>query len=88
MHLLDGDMLRVNDKDAPSRSSQREDPESVLFFKDCIYLGIPGWLSGLVPASGPGCDSGDLGSSPASGSLLLPLPVSLPLCLSVSLINK
>ena len=31
--------------------------------------GIPGWLSGLAPAFGPGPDPGDLGSSPASGSL-------------------
>ena len=60
---------------------------------------IPGWLSGLVPAFGPGHDPGVLGSGPMSGSrhgasshvgfpawsLLLPLPVSLPLSLSLSL---
>ena len=27
-------------------------------------LGIPGWLSGLAPALGPGHDPGDPGSSP------------------------
>ena len=32
------------------------------------YKGIPGWLSGLVPAFGPGCDPGDLGLTPTSGS--------------------
>ena len=32
-------------------------------------MGIPGWLSGLAPAFGPGCYPGVLGSSPASGSL-------------------
>ena len=31
--------------------------------------GIPGWLSGLALAFGPGHDPGDLGSSPTSGSL-------------------
>ena len=52
--------------------------------KEC--QGQPQWLSGLAPAFGPGCDPGDPGSSPTSGSntwsLLLPLPVSLPLSLS------
>ena len=42
-------------------------------------LGIPGWLSGLAPAFGPGRDPGVLGSNPSSGFLLLLLPVSLPL---------
>ena len=49
--------------------------------------GIPGWRSGLAPAFGPGRDPGDPGLSPTSGSharsLLLPLPVSLPLSLSL-----
>ena len=31
--------------------------------------GIPGWLSGLAPAFSSGCDPGDPGSSPTSGSL-------------------
>ena len=31
--------------------------------------GIPGWLSSLAPAFGPGRDPGDPGSSPTSGSL-------------------
>ena len=55
--------------------------------------GIPGWLSGLAPAFGPGRDPGVPGSSPGiefrvgvpAWSLLLPLPVSLPLSLSLSL---
>ena len=55
--------------------------------------GIPGWRSGLAPAFGPGRDPGDPGSNPTSGfdgawSLLLPLPVSLPLSLCVTIINK
>ena len=42
-------------------------------------------------AFSPGRDPGVPGSSPhrvPAGSLLLPLPVSLPLSLSVSLMNK
>ena len=31
--------------------------------------GIPGWLSGLAPAFGPGRDPGVPGSSPTLGSL-------------------
>ena len=42
-------------------------------------------------AFSPGCDPGDLGLSPTIGlpawSLLLPMPVSLPLSLCVSLIG-
>ena len=34
-----------------------------------LSWGIPGWLSGLAPTFGPGCDPGFPGSSPASGSL-------------------
>ena len=33
-----------------------------------LCLGIPGWLSGLAPAFGPGRDPGDPGSNPTSGS--------------------
>ena len=49
--------------------------------------GIPGWLNNLVPAFGPRHDSGDLGSSPTSGSLhgacfSLCLYLCLSLCLS------
>ena len=29
---------------------------------------MPGWLSSLAPAVGPGCDPGVPGSSPTSGS--------------------
>ena len=49
--------------------------------------GIPGWRSSLAPAFGPGRDPGDLGSNPTSGSQCMesasPLPMSLPLSLSV-----
>ena len=36
---------------------------------EIAYRGIPGWLSGLAPAFGPGCDPGVLGSNPTSSSL-------------------
>ena len=63
------------------------------------HQGILGWRSGLAPVFGPGRDPGDPGSNPTSApgawsllpvswSLLLPLPVSLPLSLSVTIINK
>ena len=50
-------------------------------------VGIPGWLSGLAPAFGPGRDPGVQGSSPTSGSLhgacfSLCLCLCLSLCLS------
>ena len=49
-------------------------------------IGMPGWLSGGASAFGSGRDSGVLGLSPASGSLLSGEPVSpsmsLPLGLS------
>ena len=55
-------------------------------------LGAAGWLSDWASAFGSGHDPGVLGSSPASGSpprsLLLPLPVSLPLSLCLSWINN
>ena len=55
-------------------------------------LGAPGWLSGLAPAFGPGHDSWSPRIESRVGlpawSLLLPLPVSLPLSFSVSLMNK
>ena len=44
--------------------------------------GIPGWRSGLAPASGPGRDPGDPGSSPTWGSRCME-PASLSLSLSV-----
>ena len=59
-----------------------------------LYIGIPGWRSGLAPAFGPGRDPGDRDPiprrAPGAWSLLLPLPVSLPLSLSLSvtIINK
>ena len=64
--------------------------QCILLFKNHL-TGIPGWLSGLAPAFGPGHDPGVPGSSPTSHigllawSLLLPLPVSLPFSLSLSL---
>ena len=46
---------------------------------------IPGWRSGLAPAFGPGVilETGDRipHRAPGARSLLLPLPVSLPLSL-------
>ena len=65
--------------------------------KRLIKLGIPGWLSGLEPAFGPGRDPGVPGSSPTSGSwrgacfsllLCLCLSLFLSLSLSMSIINK
>ncbi|XP_072620093.1 serine protease 38 isoform X2 [Vulpes vulpes] len=53
--------------------------------------GIPGWLSSLAPAFGPGHDPGVPGSSPASGSLhgaCFSLCLCLCLSLSLSLMNK
>ena len=47
--------------------------------------GMPGWLSGLVPAFGSGCDPGVPGSSPALGSLHGPWFNYLCLCFSLSL---
>ena len=56
-----------------------------------IPLGQPGWLSGLAPDFSPGCDHGDPGSSPMSGSLhgaCFSLCLCLCLSLSLSLMNK
>ena len=41
--------------------------------KKNVIVGIPGWCSGLAPAFGPGCDPGDPGSNPASGSRCMEL---------------
>ena len=61
-------------------------------FKERCYIGMPGWLSGWASAFGSGRDPGVLGSSPTSGlpldTLFLPLPMSLPLCVSHEWINK
>ena len=51
------------------------------------------WVAQQLSAFGPECDPGDPGLSPTLGSLreaclLLPLPVSLPLCVCVFLMNK
>ena len=54
-----------------------------------LKVRIPGWLSSLVPAIGPGRDSGVPGSSPRRTPCMEPaspsavsLPLSLSLCLS------
>ena len=54
-----------------------------------LFIGIPGWLSGLAPAFSPEHDPGVLGLSPTTGSLreacfslCLYLFLSLSLCLS------
>ena len=60
-----------------------------IYMSEIILSGQPRWLSSLVLAFSPGHDPGDPGSSPMSGFLhggSLPLPVSLPL--SLSLMNK
>ena len=49
-----------------------------------VFLGIPGWRSGLVPAFGPGRDPGDLGWNPTSGSRCME-PASPSACVSASL---
>ena len=56
---------------------------------------MPEWLSGWASAFGSGRDPRVLGLNPVSGSLpphpgslLLPLPMSLPLCVCLSWINK
>ena len=57
--------------------------------KKLTGAGIPGWLSGSVPAFSLGCDPGVLGSSPTLGSLqeiCFFAYVSASLC--VSLMNK
>ena len=65
----------------------------LLYFQHTLNLlnyWAPGWLSGWASVFGSGCDPGVLGSNPISGSpqgsLLLPLPMSLPL--SLCLMNK
>ena len=68
-----------------------------MFVLKNLKLGIPGWLSGLAPAFGPGRDPGVPGSSPTSGSwhgacfslCLCLCPPPLSLCLSwINKINK
>ena len=61
----------------------------VTIIKNIHDMGIPGWLSGLGPAFGPGCDPGVPGSGPESGFLHgACLCLCLCLSLSVSLMNK
>ena len=52
--------------------------------KNFLFVEIPGWHSGLAPAFGPGCDPGDWGSSPTSGSRCME-PASPSACASLSL---
>ena len=51
-------------------------------------VGTPGWLSGLVPAFGPGCDPGVPESSPTSGMEPVSPSAYVSASLSVSLMNK
>ena len=46
-----------------------EEGRKTMMLRGIQIKGIPGWLSGLAPAFGPGHDPGVLGSIPASGSL-------------------
>ena len=55
-------------------------------YKNTEVSGIPGWLSSLAPAFDPGHDPGHVGLP--AWRLLLSLLVSLPLCVSLSLMNK
>ena len=69
--------------------SSRAVPVLFLFFKFRSILkyfrgGIPGWHSGLAPAFGLGCDPGDPGSNPTSGSRCME-PASPSACVSASL---
>ena len=88
----------------PNRTPQREpaSPSAYISVSPSVSL-MNKWIKSFLKtwaawvarqfgaALGPGCDPGDLGSSPKSGSLhgaCFPLPVSLPLSCSVSLMNK
>ena len=51
---------------------------------ELLFAGIPGWRSGLAPAFGPGCDPGDPGSNPTSGSWCME-PASPSACVFASL---
>ena len=68
-------------------------PGSAKAPRETVLSGIPGWLSGLAPAFGPGRDPGVPGSSPTSGSLQ-GARFSFRLCLcfslshSMSIMNK
>ena len=75
------------------KAQSKKSPRDFLL-KD-LFLGIPGWRSGLAPAFGPGCDPGDPGSNPTLGSQCMELAspsayVSASLSLShcVAIINK
>ena len=66
---------------------------TIRFSIKILHLGIPGWCSGLAPAFGPGCDPGDPGSNPTSGSRCMEPAspsayVSASLSISVTIINK
>ena len=65
---------------------------TVLIFtelKNMVFSGIPGWLSGLAPAFGPGIESHvGLPAWSLLLSLLVSLPVSLSLSHSVSVSNE
>ena len=64
---------------------------ATLLIVNYMCPGIPGWLSGLVPAFSPGRDPGVPGLNPTSGSLhgtCFSLCLCLCLSLSMSIINK
>ena len=74
----------------PGPYFQKPEPSGLQGVIEDKSLGTPGWLSGWVPAFGPGCDPGVLGSSPTSDSLQGTC-FSLCLCLwsvSMSLLNE
>ena len=72
-NILDGINSRLEEaeqisnlKDRIMESNQAEQDRKE---KNNKKMGIPGWLSGLVPAFSPGRDPGGPGSSPTLGSL-------------------
>ena len=76
-----------SDKECCNYTCRRNAPGRSI--KNDLVQGIPGWLSGLAPAFGPGRDPGVPGLSPTTGSLhgtcfsfCLCLCFSLFLCVS------
>ena len=58
--------------------------KTVWRFLKVLKISIPGWRSSLAPAFGPGCDPGDPGLNPTSGSWCME-PAFPSACVSASL---
>ncbi|CAK7291189.1 Leucine-rich repeat-containing protein 37A [Vulpes lagopus] len=74
-NLLDAEIQEKNAKVKKKEKTAMLIPPRLLgpkfkrqIFPKKLETGIPGWRSGLAPAFGPGCDPGDPGSNPTSGS--------------------